>query len=71
MLMLGGFVGTTPGAEGSGLPRELLEGTGDTETAACLRLRDFAETYVGKYNATTVSALVARGALKEPAPRTR
>src|ERR1043165_3451809 len=35
LLMLGGFVGTIPGAEGSPQPTRLIEGTSDTETKAC------------------------------------
>ena len=55
VLMLGGFVGTVPGAEGSALPNRLLEGTTDYTTEACYRMRPFALAYVQKYNATIVA----------------
>jgi hypothetical protein len=56
LLMLGGYVGTIPGVEGSGLPAKLIEGTTDYETEACRRLRPLVEAYAAKYNATMVAA---------------
>jgi len=56
LLMLGGYVGTVPGAEGSNLPNRLLDGTTDTETEACYRLRGFAEAYALKYNGVIVAS---------------
>jgi len=65
LLMLGGYVGTIPGAEGSSLPTKFVEGTTDYEIEACYRLRPAAEAYALKYNATIVAAQEPRGALRK------
>lgn len=50
VLELGGLVGTTPGAEGSGASSRMMGGTSDTETQACSALRSKAEAYATAYN---------------------
>jgi len=65
LLMLGGYVGTIPGAEGSSLPTKFVEGTTDYETEACYRLRPAAEAYALNYNATIVAAQEPRGAVRK------
>lgn len=55
LLMIGGYVGTIPGAEGSSRPTRLVEGTGDTATAACYALRAQAEKYALTYNRTMIA----------------
>ena len=60
LLSLGGFVGTTPGAENvatNATNSVEIEGTSDTATEACRRLGDVAETYATKYNETIVMAV--------------
>lgn len=60
LLSLGGFVGTTPGAEDvatNATNSVEIEGTSDTATEACRRLGDAAEAYATKYNATIVGTL--------------
>jgi len=58
LLMLDGFVGSVPGVESPGsLPTQSLEGTSDTETEACARLRATAETYATKYNRTIMQVI--------------
>ena len=55
LLMLGGFVGTTPGVQNAnGYPTRMMEGTSDTATDACRRQGIIAETYATKYNETIV-----------------
>lgn len=55
LLMMGGYVGTIPGAEGSSRATRLVEGTGDTQTAACQGLRAQAEKYALAYNRTMIA----------------
>ncbi len=53
LLMLGGVVGTAPGSDGGASGRtKFLEGTSDTETEACARMRPVAERYALAYNMT-------------------
>lgn len=54
LLMVGGYVGTVPGADHGSLPSVMIEGTGDTETAACYALRPVAEAYARRYNSAIV-----------------
>jgi hypothetical protein len=56
LLTLGGFVGSTPGAEGMSATTNSMEieGTSDTTTEACRRLGAVAEAYATKYNQTVV-----------------
>lgn len=54
LLMIGGYVGTVPGRGASHLPAMLLEGTGDTVTEACHRLRPIAEAYALAYNRAVI-----------------
>lgn len=55
ILMLGGYVGTTPGAETNSLQRVMVDGTGDTATEACRALRPAAEAYALQYNKVIVA----------------
>jgi len=50
LLMLGGYVGVVPGAEGTSAPTRMLEGTSDTNTSACEVMRPVAEKYALAYN---------------------
>lgn len=53
LVMLGGFVGTVPGVSESlsnRLPKIMLEGTTDTDTEGCRKLRHVAERYASTYN---------------------
>jgi hypothetical protein len=50
LLMLGGYVGVIPGAEGTSAPTRMLEGTGDANTSACDAMRPVAEKYALAYN---------------------
>jgi hypothetical protein len=59
LLMIGGYVGTVPGARGISAPTRLVEGTGDDQSAACQDLRPQAEKYASIYN-RTVAALSAK-----------
>jgi hypothetical protein len=52
LLMLGGFVGVVPAAQGTTVPTRLLEGTGDVNTQACFEMRPVAEKYAHAYNLT-------------------
>jgi hypothetical protein len=59
LLMLGGYVGEVPGVPNvRDHPTEMMEGTSDTETEACMnpRLRDVAAAYASKYNRTVVAS---------------
>jgi hypothetical protein len=56
LLMLGGYAGTVPGGEGTALPTEMIKGTSDVTTMACVELRWVAEAYARRYNATVVAA---------------
>jgi len=55
LLMIGGYVGTIPGAEDSSTPTRLVEGTGDDQTAACRGLRSQAQKYALIYNRTMIA----------------
>lgn len=60
LLTLGGFVGSTPGAENAGANATdsvEIEGTSDTTTDACRRLGNVAEAYATKYNQAIVGAI--------------
>jgi hypothetical protein len=55
LLMLGGFVGVVPGvADPGAYPTRMIEGTSDSTTETCSRLRRTAEAYATKYNQTVV-----------------
>jgi len=56
LLMLGGYVGEIPGRGDSKLPVQLIEGTEDTTTLECIRLRPYAEDYARRYNEAVLSA---------------
>jgi hypothetical protein len=52
LLMLGGLVGTIPGVTNAGNhSTRMLEGTSDTETEACRKLRPKAKDHAARYNA--------------------
>ncbi|WP_293970302.1 hypothetical protein [Sphingomonas sp.] len=50
LLMMGGIVGTIPGAENSNIPSRMLAGTSDTEPLACSNLRTNAQRYAETFN---------------------
>jgi hypothetical protein len=54
LLMLGGYVGTVPSADGRSRPTVMLGGTGDDQTPACYSLRPVAEAYARRYNSEIV-----------------
>ena len=59
LLSLGGFAGTTPGADDAttnATNSVEIEGTSDTTTDACRRLGNVAEAYATKYNQTIVAS---------------
>ena len=60
LLSLGGFAGSTPGANDEAINATNsveIEGTSDTTTDACRSLGGVAEAYATKYNQTVVGTL--------------
>jgi hypothetical protein len=55
LLMIGGFVGTIPGASGTNHQTVMIEGSGDDSGLACYRLRSLAEQYALRYNQTMLA----------------
>jgi len=50
LLMIGGYTGTIPGAEGSKAMSRPLQGASETETPGCVALHDQAVRYATIYN---------------------
>ena len=55
LIMLGGYVGTVPGDDGTKHQTVMIEETSDTATAACTGLRPLAEAYALKYNRSVLA----------------
>lgn len=56
LLILGGYVGVVPGAEGTSAPTRMLAGTSDVNTDECERMRPVAHRYAHAYYAAILSA---------------